>query len=252
MPERETIDERAFSGRLTTFFEGLRFVSGTSRDIEERLKGRLNGFFSGLRPVIHIARDAQEKLDLRAATSFSIFEYFRVNETALSDVFADLLNPKGRHGQGDRFLRLFLDAIDVMGTPADTSRCRIHREFATDAKRRIDIVIELSGPPHFLIGIENKPKAPESQNQLSDYAAQLDSWAKGRWAKDRWALVYMSGDGSHPRSLTEIDREKYERDGHLRLMPFRTSGKKSDISIEGWIQQSASRVSVLDAFEDKQ
>ena len=66
-------------------------------------------FFSGLSAAVDIARAAQTELDRRAATRFSIFDYFNERETDLSRVFGGLLDPTGNHGQGSRFLGLFLN-----------------------------------------------------------------------------------------------------------------------------------------------
>ena len=77
-------------------------------------ENELSTFFAGLQPAVEIARRAQEEMDRRAATKFSVLDLFRshsegrVRETHLSRIFAGLLDPLGTHGQGDRFLSLFL------------------------------------------------------------------------------------------------------------------------------------------------
>ena len=68
-------------------------------------ENELKTFFAGLRPAVKIAKRAHREMDRRAATRFSAS---RVREIHLSRIFADLLNPSGVHGQGDRFLSLFL------------------------------------------------------------------------------------------------------------------------------------------------
>ena len=42
------------------------------------------------------------------APNFSIFNYIATNETNLSYILADLLNPKGSHQQDDLFLKHFI------------------------------------------------------------------------------------------------------------------------------------------------
>lgn len=203
------------------------------------IEQRLEKFFAGLRPVVCIAREAQAKLDRYAATGFSVFQYFRKDEKALSDIFADLLDSTGSHGQGDRFLRFFLEPMDLAPRPVDLSACLVHREYTTDKRRtdgkgRIDIVLEFLPEPRVLIGIENKPWQPDDKEQLTDYADDLS-----KRAKDNWALLYLSGDGSDPDpvSLWPETRKKYECERRFRTVPYRTPSAVDTCLVESWLKQ---------------
>lgn len=103
----------------------------------------------------------------------SAFELLGTNENTLSNVMAELFDPRGAHGQGLLFLNALLRNI---GEPISHNRdsIKITREFATKHRRRIDILIET---PSSLIGIENKPFAEQSENQLSDYQKDLEERA---------------------------------------------------------------------------
>ena len=156
---------------LSDFFTGLDSATvGARRDHEARLAA----FFAGLGPVVAAARRAQAVLDRRVAPQFSVFDYFKERETDLSRAFGGLLDPAGTHGQGDTFLQLFLDEIRCsLGEDlrdnfpcSDTQECDVRLEYPTD-KGRIDIVLEMPG--NRWIGIENKPWAPEQENQISNY-----------------------------------------------------------------------------------
>ena len=164
-----------YKTELADFFTGLGLKINSAVKIYE---AELVSFFAGLGPVVDLAKRVQAELDRTAATKFSVFEYFKVPEEALSDIFADLLNPSGRHGQSDRFLRLFLDDVPSLRgessrklgscfSPSDRRDCKIRREYSTEERRRIDIVLKM--PRGRRIGIENKPSSGDSRNQITDY-----------------------------------------------------------------------------------
>ena len=237
LSEQTVPEVQSIETRLVSFFDGLRTVVPTASETRTKFERRLDSFFSGLRPVADLVRKAQETVDRYVATEFSVFEYFRQDENTLSDIFSDLLDPNGSHGQGDCFLVLFLRRIGWrgLGRAFGTDGCRIHREYITDKYRRIDIVIEFPGRPRSLIGIENKPWAGESENQIFDYTEQLT-----KSVQDKWMMVYMSGDGSLPISISRDRREKYEADGKFLTMAFRKTENDSDTSLEGWLQECRS------------
>ena len=136
-----------YETELVAFFAGLgRKINGAVENYEAELAG----FFAGLGLVVDIAKRAQAELDRTAATRFSVFEhYFKVSEETLSDIFADLLAPAGTHGQGDRFLGLFLDEVPSLQgepsrklgsglSPSERRDCKIRREYSTEGQRRED------------------------------------------------------------------------------------------------------------------
>jgi hypothetical protein len=57
--------------------------------------------------------EVRQAADLREASGFNVFSYVRRDESSLSDVIRDLLDPSGTHGQGRLFLDLFLKSIGV-------------------------------------------------------------------------------------------------------------------------------------------
>lgn len=196
-------------------------------------KGELTGFFSGLSPAVDIASRAQKEMDRWVATKFSIFDYFHERETDLSRVFAGLLTPSGAHGQGDRFLSLFLEEILPLlketlpeySLPSDLHKCEVDLEYSTHERRRIDIVLKM--PDNNLIGIENKPWAEEQERQVEAYLEFLQSEAKEGGIA--W-ILFLSGDGNDPETLPE--------DLALRrccqTVPYRKNSTGG--SLENWIK----------------
>ena len=192
----------------------------------------LTGFFAGLRPVVRVARQTQAQLDRFAATRFSIFRYFNSGELDLSRIFADLLDPAGAHGQGDRFLRVFLEQFQELAFEFPTSgplKCGVHLEFPTrtgTARRRIDIVLQM--PDDLWIGIENKPFADDEEAQIADYLEDLESRGQS------W-MLYFSGNGRDPseKSLGHLASLTPRR---WLTVPYRDETVEQH-SIEAWIHQ---------------
>ena len=227
-------DLEAHRNRLKGFFAGL------GREIEDAVEDHENGlrtFFAGLSPVVKYAKRVQEKLDRIAATQFSVFEYFHERETDLSRIFADLLDPAGRHGQGDRFLRLLLDEIHRFLDQTlrsdfpiyGTHQAKVYLEYHTDKMRSIDIVLEM--PNNHWIGIENKPWAGEQEDQVKDYLKFLQQKVKKVGAGTAW-MLYRSGHGDPPKTLPD------DKDGqkHCLTVPYRKAGNESR-SLENWVHQ---------------
>ena len=133
------------------------------------------------------------------APRLSNFELLGTNENILSDVIANLFDPRGTHGQGPIFLNAFLRAFEEPKVHAREA-VQITREFPTKYGRRIDIVIET---PSSFIGIENKPFAAQGENQLSDYYADI----LDRADKRRPRLVFLSdSDPATAQGVTKVVR----------------------------------------------
>jgi hypothetical protein len=73
----------------------------------------LDAFFSALEADLARAREAKRLADLHDAPDFNVFRYLKQDENLLSDIIADLLDPRGTHGQGPMFLDKFLRAAGM-------------------------------------------------------------------------------------------------------------------------------------------
>ena len=227
-------DVSAHSIGLSGFFEGLTIETNLAASSHT---ADLQAFFTGLGPAVRIAQRAQAELDRRAATRFSLFDFFHERETDLSRVFGGLLDPGGTHGQGETFLRLFLDEVrevldgDVHGRfPAGNLRdSRVDLEHQTDTGRSIDIVVQVRGETW--IGIENKPWAGEQPNQVSDYLTYLRTRAGPETDPDAW-LVYLSGDGKQPQTLPD----ELEDQMRCPTLPYRGTERGSP-ALENWVEK---------------
>ena len=183
----------------------------------ESLNSALTEFYGTVATRLKFFQQAQRDVDLYLATRFSVFDYVDPDENQLSDIIGDLLNPEGKHGQADLFLNLFLSAIDpklvYLKTPV-----KVLREdptcYCNSFQRRIDLTLDFGS---FGIGIENKPWANEGIDQLKDYREHLDRKYRGDFH-----LVYLSGDGSDPVSLTKGDLESLRSAGRFHKLSYPT------------------------------
>ncbi len=224
----------AHRSELSAFFEGLENKKSL---VASSHTADLQAFFTGLAPAVRIAQRAQAELDRRAATRFSLFDFFHEREEDLSRVFGGLLDPGGTHGQGDTFLRLFLDEVrEVLDGevkerfPAGNLRnSRVYLEHRTDEGRSIDIVVRV--PSGAWIGIENKPWAGEQPNQVSDYWEYLHTKADRETDSEAW-LVYLSGDGNQSETLPEKPEDKMR----CPTLPYRGAERNSP-SLENWVEK---------------
>jgi len=105
--------------------------------------------------------------------SFNLFKLIGIenNEFKHSMILADLLNPKGSHGQGSLFLELFTEKLSISPFYCNNALIRVEKsigKLTEDDGGRLDIYIsDQSGND---IIIENKIYASDQTNQLIRYA----------------------------------------------------------------------------------
>jgi hypothetical protein len=110
----------------------------------------------------------EENIDksLRNGEQFNLIKLLKMGTSEVhthTPIIADLLNPKGSHGQGKIFLREFINFFDINFNLNDV--IIVEREFR-DNKDQIDILIENSEK---IIIIENKIYASDQKDQLYRY-----------------------------------------------------------------------------------
>ena len=177
----------------------------------------LERFFNELSPRLDAARTVECELDRRLAPKFNAFDYLQPDELRLSKLIADLLNPKGPHGQGDLFLCRFLDLLSTEGFDCggDLRNSRVVTEIEIENRRRLDIVVHTD---RCCLAIENKPYAADQPDQIKDYLA----WLPGR--DD--LLLYLTPQGEPPSedSMQSADLQD-EAGKSLRIMPYHRRAK---------------------------
>lgn len=134
------------------------------------------------------------------------FNLFRIvgltsDEVRVHSAFlANLLNPKGSHGQKDIFLKLFVEMVGIDSFLCENAKVKIEKWIgakSTTEGGRVDILItDTNG---FQIIIENKIYAGDQENQLIRYRNSVSD-------KSKLKLFYLTLEGDMP------DEEKSCRD----------------------------------------
>ena len=103
---------------LERFFADVTNCSGITKVAQSSewnmvRQSELEQFFTTVDQLVDVAEKQQRRLDKRLATGFNVFRLIEPDENKLSDILRDLLDPKGTHGQGDLFLRLLFEKLDL-------------------------------------------------------------------------------------------------------------------------------------------
>jgi hypothetical protein len=165
-----------------------------------------------------------QKIDETSLNSFNIFSILRKfnDEVNLHSQFIyELLNPKGSHQQGSKFLELFLKEVSIELPHLNIA---IFKE-----KFNIDILIE-SKPLSIII--ENKIDTQDHSNQLSSYLDVI----KNRGYKDKDIyLIYLT-------LFEEEPNEKAMRDRVINITYSQ--------HIRSWIENSIKEVALLPTLRE--
>jgi hypothetical protein len=136
---------------------------------------------------------------------------------------AFILDPDESHAQGNAFLKLFLEILNIESKDKNIilnhldgdQKVKVNCEYTTNTSRRIDILISFGEKFH--IAIENKIYLWTSDqiNQLSDYSKYLES-------KGNYILLYLAPGGKDPieESLTIIERTKLEKENKFKIINY--------------------------------
>ena len=113
-----------------------------------------------------------KELSRLSGADFNVFKIVKVvhDEVRHSAFLAELLNPRGSHGQGDLFLRLFVEKLGITDFQCESAVAIVEKhigEVTETTGGRIDIFIDDHRGNHIII--ENKIYAKDGDNQLIRY-----------------------------------------------------------------------------------
>jgi len=190
---------------------------------------QMGSFLQSMSTRRKLYRQFSRETDLYLSSRFNVFDYIKPDENRLSQIFRDLLDPEGPHGQGKTYLRLFLDEFSPR--VKDFERfdpdevLEVRCEYQTAGKRRIDLVISAE---NWVFGMENKPWAKDQELQVYDYLKEL----AGRYS--RFALLYLSSSGNRPseESIGSARALEMEEAGHLVIAGY------SGPEMSNWLKAS--------------
>ncbi len=141
------------------------------------------------------------------APDFLLLGYFSLGELELSRIIADIINPYGTHGQGDKFLKTFSTLVGQEWI-AKGSNLEIRLEYVIPSSRRLDIFITSSLG---VVAIENKPWASDGDNQLTDYYSFLASHNNYQ----NKLLIFISERGPSEESIKKELANTLEKKGRF-------------------------------------
>lgn len=152
----------------------------------------------------------------RENKNYNIFKVLEITnrEILMCRVLADFLNPRGEHGKGDKYLKIFLEKIlhrDDYEKICESAY--VFKEYPIAGDRRIDIVIE---SVDVFIPIEVKIYAADQKAQCYDYymyAAKRDSAAK---------VIYLTKWGDMPSrcSISSVDGRNIILQENIQCISF--------------------------------
>lgn len=156
----------------------------------------------------------KKEYDKQLALDFSLFQFFTIGENKISQVLAYFLDVNQNHGQGNIFLKEFVNTFCDKEIEIEQLE-NICEKIIPNNNRRIDIYIKLKD---FTIAVENKIWADDQNNQLRDYSAFLEQKSQGNYL-----LLYLSPYGSEPKtkSIKEKLKESLIEKKKLKIISYK-------------------------------
>lgn len=148
---------------------------------------KLKELFNDVNAILQEEKIKKEE-SLRRGERFNMFQVCGVDhyEVKHSAIIASFLDPKGNHGQKDKFLKAFISIVDDK-TGMETSSCSVYTEYVTN-EGRIDILLEDKMGKSIII--ENKVYAADQWEQLKRY----DKFSKDKYGEGNYAIYYLTLD----------------------------------------------------------
>lgn len=182
----------------------------------------LNQLLKGISNIILQEKTQQEEKRKRGE-NFNVFKILGLStsEVRLHSAFlAELLNPNGGHGAGDKFLKIFIEEIshksdgynnhDFVFDTLSVKEVKVEKDIGPvedEHGGRIDICLEDEKGCYVII--ENKIYAGDQSKQMKRYWHYAQEMCNKNTNKYR--LIYLTLDGHEPSkdSLVDLQSEAY-------------------------------------------
>jgi hypothetical protein len=138
----------------------------------------LEAFLAQIGPLASDDYAAHQRHTAEEAPEFHALSFFHSRETIVSQIIGYLLKPTAQHGQGQLFLKAFLDALDLKCENARSVTVQVEPPcYTLSSRRRMDILIRFTADSvDYAIAIESKSHfAGDLKNQVHDYLRHLRS-----------------------------------------------------------------------------
>ena len=160
----------------------------------------------------HVLTEKHEALAAATGQNFNLFNVLgrETDEVRThSAIIAELLNPKGSHGQGPVFARLFAGRFEIPTEAIESVQVWTEVTVGKDKDSRIDIVMQVG---EMLVVVENKIHAGDQPKQLKRYHDYAANWLRSK-------IIYLTLHGDDPSedsldglSPDEVDCRSYKSD----------------------------------------
>jgi len=160
-------------------------------------------YYSGLSVTVKHVKKFQKSYESELAFRFNSFNFVNPDENKYSKILAYFLEPRQTHGQGEVFLNLFLQSVELTDKATAADFVKIKCEHSTDDRRRIDILITFKNK--FVLGIENKVWAKDQKEQLKDYNSYLQ-----KLSPNNYCLLYITPYQNDPSELSVGDLKLFK------------------------------------------
>ena len=164
----------------------------------------------GLFEKVKTIKDEYDDSASKTGEKFNIFKIIGTlsNEVKHSAFLAELLNVQGSHGQGCKYLNLFLEQLHIESADFDVKTSKTTVEFhigpiieVEEKKEGGNIDILLRDKDNRCIVIENKIYADDQPDQLKRYHNYLLKQKGGK-------LFYLNLHGDMPKESEGIEKDK--------------------------------------------
>ncbi|MEJ5055457.1 PDDEXK-like family protein [Sphingobacterium sp. MYb382] len=175
-------------------------------------------FFREVRHKEELQHKLNEVYRKALTLDFNPLDFVRWNENKVSEIIAFFLDPHGSHGQGDLYLKTFIEYFELAFYYSDINKVKVTVEAGTDENRRIDILISYDNFKR-VIGIENKIYlwTKDQELQVSDYMQYLKKFCR----TEDYHLIYLAPQG---KILNEYSAGEHQQelilDGKLKVISY--------------------------------
>ena len=157
---------------------------------------------------------------------YNIFKVLGVaeKEVIMCRMLADLIDPRSAHGQGNVFLKRFLDEVlELEYTEEQLNSAAVYKEYPIpESERRIDIVIQMQD---CFIPIEVKINAKDQKSQCYDYW----TFSAEKMGDKSEFLYYLTKGGNMPSDDSLTSGRKKLSEEKIKTISF-------EKDIRGWLK----------------
>ena len=187
------------------FIKLLDDYSEIKRGYVQQQESNFNAIFNGFSE----AKTKTQQIVKNTSSDLNVFKIFKIPEVIHSEILGDFLSSTGVHGQGDLFLKRFLEKLGIENPNKGTWRVSVERG-------NIDVLLKRNYPKSIIV-IENKSNwAVDQNNQLYRYWHQemyeeIRQKGKDFWSQNsnKYRIIYLPPDVGKVPSQNSISRPEY-------------------------------------------